>query len=597
MDSNYWSRYWNRRLSRRGVLAGGITTALGTAAILAGCGDDDDSGGSTASPGATTGGKVTGVQGAVRGGTFRTSVGDPFRGADPHINTTEPLWIAPLSYSWTHRYHVAENKVILDMATKIEQPDNKTTNIQIRPDIKFHNRPPMNGRVATVEDLIFTYQRLPTLRARGSTINPTAYDWMDLPALQAVDKTTLTIKQTKAYADNIPYMGQQFFAVVGKEAIEAAGGDVNKEFGDAAGTGPYLLSPQSDVNSKMVWNRNPDYFSHDHSDQFWFPEGGGYPDAYELRIHLDPSATQAQLISGDLDQLYYLMLNVDRVIAQDFKSRGLQVVEAQANTNTSMMMAIDKFPDTRVRQAFMKALDYEQITKAVYLGDGELGGLIGNGFPDSVRLPRAEMAKFLKYDPQEANRLWSAAGSAAKSSYVLLSIPNQAFAVQVTNAIKESIEKTLPVKIEIQGADVPTWLARVGAPVPKDWDFCIVYTEATAAVPDGNVLQIYQARDSNAGSSSGFALNSPTAPIAELAKQARQLSDAQSSETDAKARTAKLHAYQRFMLENAIPAIPLPVRKIDWLVANKRLKNIPVKNDNFFRSNLVHNMYLDPNKP
>jgi peptide/nickel transport system substrate-binding protein len=596
-------------------MAGGVTTAIGAAALLAGCGDDDDDTGKTATSAATTASgtsataagsgtaatsgtataKVTGVAGAVRGGTFRTSSGDPFRGADPQINTLEPVMLGPRSYSWTHRYNVNENKVILDMATKLEQPDNMTTIISIRPDIKFHNTAPLNGRVATTDDLIYTYQRIPAMASRGSTISPNAYDWMDLKALQGSDKTTLTIKQTKPFADNISYMGQHFFAVVGKETVEANGGDLKAVMLDA-GTGPYILDPKSDPNTKMTWNRNPDYFSHDHSDQFWFPQGGGYPDAYEQRILTDPSAVQAQLVSGDLDQLYYLVLNVDKVLAADFRSKGLQAEQVQANTNCQLTIALDRVPDTRVRQAFMKALDYDAIIKTVYLGDGELGAPIGSGFPDSVRLPRADLAKYLKYDAAGAKQLWSAAGAAAKSSYVLLSIPNQPFAVQMTNAIKESIEKTLPgVSIDIQGVDVPTWLARVNAPT-KDWDFCVVYSESLVAVPDGNLLSLYSPR-TDAASRSNFSTISTAPGVADLAKKGIDLATAQASETDPAKRTDKLHALQTFFLENAAPAIPLPVRKYDYLVANKRLKNIPTKVPQFFRSYLIDNWYLDPNKP
>jgi hypothetical protein len=115
-------------------------------------------------------------------------------------------------------------------------------------------------------------------------------------------------------------------------------------------------------------------------------------------------------------------------------------------------------------------------------------------------------------------------------------------------------------------------------------------------VPDGNNLQTYNPRDDLSGST-GFSTVSTAPGIADLAKQAKALNLAQSSETNASARTQKLYDYQKFLLSNAVPCIPLPVRKFDWLVGSKRLKNIPVKNPNFFRSYLVDNWYLDPNKP
>ena len=53
--SNYWKKYLGRKASRRRVLAGGGAAAIGTAALLAGCGDDgDDAPASSAATAAAT---------------------------------------------------------------------------------------------------------------------------------------------------------------------------------------------------------------------------------------------------------------------------------------------------------------------------------------------------------------------------------------------------------------------------------------------------------------------------------------------------------------------------------------------------------------
>jgi ABC-type transport system substrate-binding protein len=587
--------YWKRRQSRRTFLAGGTTAAIGTAAILAGCGDDDDTGGQTPSAGRTpttgqTPGQTPQVQG-IRGGTLRSSTLDPHRGSDPMINSLEPVLHTPKVYSWTHRYHVRENKFILDMATSIEQTDPTTVTVKIRPDIKFHNVDPMNGRVVTSEDLAYTYKRFPVMRTRGSNINPQAYNWMDLEALQTPDKQTLVIKQSKVFAENLIMMAQHFYGVIAREADEKAGGDLSKT--NTAGSGPYILT-QSDPSVKVVWTRNPDYFSHDHSDQFWFPPGGGYPDAYEQRVIPDPSTTQAQLISGDLDQLYFNVLNVDRLLAQDLKSKGLNVDEGQANTNCTLVMAAPNFPDVRARQAIQKAIDYQNFINTVYVGDGELGAPVGNGFTDAVRLPRSEIAKYLKTDVAEAKRLWEATGLGNKR-FVMLGIANFPFMEQATSNVKQALERNLGVTVEIQAIDIPSWIARAVA-AEKDWDFLVQFSQSVPDVPTFNILGTFDP-NGTANNGSLFKVDSPVPQIAEVARRANELSNAHYTETNPEARTAKLHAFQRYVLEQAVPGIPLPVRKIDWLVTNKRVKNVPVSNPNFFRSNLVDNMWLDPNRP
>jgi ABC-type transport system substrate-binding protein len=344
----------------------------------------------------------------------------------------------------------------------------------------------------------------------------------------------------------------------------------------------------------MVWTRNPNYFSHDHSDPLYFPANGGYPDAYEQYVIPDPSTTQAQLISGDLDQLYFNILNVDRVLAEEFRNQGLQVFEGQANTNCTLVMAAPNFPDTRVRQALQKAIDYQGFIDSVYLGDGELGAPVGNGYPDSVRLPREEIAEFLSFNPDEAVALWEAAAS-DKTNFVMLGIANFPFMEAATGFVKQSIESVLPVSIEIQAIDIPSWIARAVA-AEKDWDFLVQFSQSTPDVPTFNILGTFDA-GGQAAVGSNYKVDSAVPEIADLATESARLSALHYAENDPEARTALLHDFQRFALENAVPAIPLPVRKIDWLVASARVQNVQVDNPNFFRSMLLDNMYLDPPSP
>lgn len=503
------------------------------------------------------------------------------------LNTLDPVFHTPRVYSWTHRYMASQNLIINDMATSIETPDDTTIVIKIRPDIKFHNVAPMDGRLLTAQDLVYTYNRFPAMTAKGSPINPLTYSWMDLPSVSAPDDTTVRIAMKKPFAEALLMMAQHFFGVVAQEVDQANGGDLTNV--NTAGSGPYILR-DSDPSIKMVWERNPDYFSHDHTDQFWFPSKGGYPDAYEQHVIPDPINTQAQLISGDLDQLYYNILNVDRLLAEELKNQGLNVQEGQANTNCQIVLNMQSFPDVRQRQAIMKAVDYEGFIESVYLGDGELGAPIGNGYPDSVRLPRERLEEYAKRDIAEAKRLYDA--SAGPSNLTLLAIANFPFMEQACGYVKQSLEQALGISVQLDAIDIPSWIARARQEAPKDWDMLVSFSQSTPDVPAFNILGTYEP-NGTAGVTSLYTTDSPVASIAEVAREAQALADAHYAEIDPEARTAKLHEFQEFVLENAAPAIPLPVRKIDWLVTNKRVKNVPVDNPSFFRLMLVDNMWLD----
>ena len=133
--SNYWKKYLGRKASRRRVLAGGGAAAIGTAALLAGCGDDgDDAPASSAATAAATsaataaataaateasgGGEAAATAAATEAAEDRSRYGGTFNymypggseptGYDPHITITySPM--DSLTYSQAMMYSVTEN--------------------------------------------------------------------------------------------------------------------------------------------------------------------------------------------------------------------------------------------------------------------------------------------------------------------------------------------------------------------------------------------------------------------------------------------------------------------------------------------------------
>ena len=89
---NYWTRARSSSFGRRRFLAGSATAAFGSAAILAGCGDDDAKKTATASASSAATGAATGAASAPaagkRGGTFRVVKAVPDTGVDPAITNT-----------------------------------------------------------------------------------------------------------------------------------------------------------------------------------------------------------------------------------------------------------------------------------------------------------------------------------------------------------------------------------------------------------------------------------------------------------------------------------------------------------------------------
>src|SRR5207249_4056100 len=73
-----------------------------------------------------------------------------------------------------------------DLAERWEQPDDTTYIFHLRKGVRWHNKPPVNGRELTAEDVKFTYTRF--LTAKG---NPERYLLDSVDRVEAVDRYTV----------------------------------------------------------------------------------------------------------------------------------------------------------------------------------------------------------------------------------------------------------------------------------------------------------------------------------------------------------------------------------------------------------------------
>src|SRR5262244_3567093 len=103
-----------------------------------------------------------------RGGTLRVRGYDPPH-FDPHLAFNFKL-SATVSfvYSKLVRYKVGPGvppgtfTVEPDLAERWEQPDDTTYVFHLRKGVRWHNKPPLNGRELVAEDVKFTYDRFLT---------------------------------------------------------------------------------------------------------------------------------------------------------------------------------------------------------------------------------------------------------------------------------------------------------------------------------------------------------------------------------------------------------------------------------------------------
>jgi peptide/nickel transport system substrate-binding protein len=174
--------YWDttrRRLSRRAAL--GTLGAIGTgvAGVAAGCASPAPT--PTAAPAAASAPPRAGAAQptappaatavpAKYGGTIRTSRTGIAPHYDPHISTSSPsaAFGFGIAYSRLIKYKLGPDVKFPafiptgDLAESWQQADETTLTLKLRPNVKWHNIPPVNGRTFTAEDAVYSITRMKT---------------------------------------------------------------------------------------------------------------------------------------------------------------------------------------------------------------------------------------------------------------------------------------------------------------------------------------------------------------------------------------------------------------------------------------------------
>ena len=175
------------------------------------------------------------------------------------------------------------------LAESYETPDPLTIIFHLRKGIHWQNKPPMNGRELTADDIVVNFHRITGLGSGFTEPSPHAVNvsGIKFESITAPDKYTVVFKLKEI----------DFNALIMIYWESYEGGwiyppEVIKEHGDAkdwrnlVGTGPYMLTDWVE-GSSVTWTKNPDYWKDDEK----FP-GNRLPYADELKmLFIQDSAT------------------------------------------------------------------------------------------------------------------------------------------------------------------------------------------------------------------------------------------------------------------------------------------------------------------
>ncbi|HRC62144.1 MAG TPA: ABC transporter substrate-binding protein [Dehalococcoidia bacterium] len=410
-------------MNRRALLRGGSLAFAGVAAAaLIGCGSDDEKSSGSASSTAPAG---TGTAAASNvdqapglpypfnfkepnktakdGGTMTVGVSWDVSTFDQAKSAaggtiTVPNIVADRLIGFKSGVNYDRLKLELkpELATSWERsPDGLIYTFKIRPNVKWQNVAPVNGRAFVAADAAYAYERY---RKEGVH---TAI-WSDVDKIEATDASTLKITMKKPLVDFLNNLAGRYQTIFPKESVDD--GSIEKK---PIGTGPMIFQ-DAKAQQQVTLTKNPDYW-----------QGKVHLDGWVFKIMPDIAARTAAFRAGQLDYGYGLAAKLSEAQNIEKSMTGLQMQITGGESGGygfGMNVSNPKFKDERVRRAIALAQDHQTSLQLIYEGLGvalpdQYWTFVFDTQPDFKTGGLGQWTK-ASGDPAQAKQLLEAAGAA-----------------------------------------------------------------------------------------------------------------------------------------------------------------------------------------
>ena len=387
------------------------------------------------------------------GGTLRIAMNaDPLNLDPAMLSSLQMHQVTALMYPTLLKYDANMN-LVPHLAESFEIIDDETYEFRLRQGIMF-----WHGRELVAQDVAYSILRIQD----PDVPSPEAHEVAAVAEIEVIDDYTLRIKTDGPFAPTL--QGLTFgMGVHPQEKVE--------EWGDlrvrASGTGPFRLIEYI-PDERLVLER---------FDDFW--EGEPYLDRVEIFIITDARARATALQAGDID-----VAVVDSpLLAQTLRREPHLEVAVLPSTMTihyHMNTRREPLNDPRVRRAISAAIDRQEITDIVFLGDGQPGGPIPSAV--SAFMEPTHALPFYQTDRELARQLLAEAGYPDGFSMGITVTSAFESHIQMAEIIQDQLAE-IGVRLDIQlmewAAFIDTWLTE------KDFDSLIIFS-STGRDPDAN---------------------------------------------------------------------------------------------------------------
>ncbi|MBI2919039.1 MAG: ABC transporter substrate-binding protein [Chloroflexi bacterium] len=318
-----------------------------------------------------------------------------------------------------------------------------TFEMALRQGMRFHNKPPVNGREAVAEDLIFSIMKAGT--KPGPSIS-------DIPAVvnraEAVDKYTVRLHLKQPYTvlpDRLPQDAAYLYAP------EAVGEDLAiTRAEEHIGTGPFVLKGDKPGVS-VTLEKNASY---------WM-KGFPFVDQFEFKMVPDVATRSAMFRTGQVDVAWREPIAVTEELT---KVAGTTTQRCGDLPATTVTLTPDRppFNDVRVRRAVSMAIDRDAVVKVVFRGNGDRLWVPIPHFAEPTYLQKEayppEVRKYLEYNPEEARKLLAEAGYAQGLTVNLNYTARYTNSAEIAEALNDQLGK-VGINAKLRVWVDPAWSA------------------------------------------------------------------------------------------------------------------------------------------
>src|SRR5918996_4906669 len=275
------------------------------------------------------------------GGILRIAEREP-PNLDPHLNISFlPHNIGTLLYNGLVRFPYGHEQkspydltILPDLAERWEYLDDKTVVFYLRKGVRFHNKPPVNGREVKAQDVKYSLERFAAKSGFRSRFD-------DVERIEAVDDYTVKIITKHPFSPMLINLATPAYNVILPREAEEKYGDFNKVEA-AIGTGPFILESY-ERGIKLTFKKNPDFYV----------KGLPYLEGLEWQMTPDAAARLSLLRAGKVDFLHvHGFLQGEEAIPLQRTNPELTILKFRNLQQGLFYMRTDQppFNDARVRR-------------------------------------------------------------------------------------------------------------------------------------------------------------------------------------------------------------------------------------------------------